>query len=98
MINGWIIGDFEPSILKTKDFEVAIKRYKAGTAEAEHKHKIAKEITIVISGNIMMGNVEYSDNQIIVIEPGELNRFQSLTDSVLAIIKMPSIIGDKYLQ
>ena len=27
---GWIIGDFEPSILKTKDFEVAVFNHSKG--------------------------------------------------------------------
>ena len=27
---GWVIGDFEPSILKTKDFEVAVLTHKQG--------------------------------------------------------------------
>ena len=26
--DGWIVGNFEPSILKTKDFEVAIVKVK----------------------------------------------------------------------
>jgi hypothetical protein len=28
MVGGWIIGNFDPSLLKTNDVEVAIKRYK----------------------------------------------------------------------
>ena len=27
-IRGWLIGNFEPSILKTKEIEVGIKHYK----------------------------------------------------------------------
>lgn len=97
MINGWCIGDFTPSIYKTKDFEMAVKRYKAGVIETAHKHKIAKEITIVVEGLIMMNNKEYGKNKIIIVEPGEINQFHSITDSVLVVIKTPSLIGDKYL-
>ena len=30
MIGGWFIGNFEPSLLKTNDCEVAVKRYNKG--------------------------------------------------------------------
>ena len=39
MIGGWFIGNFEPSLLKTNDVEVAVKKYKAGDAK---KHIIIK--------------------------------------------------------
>ena len=31
MINGWFVGNFEPTLLKTNDIEVAVKRYKKVT-------------------------------------------------------------------
>ena len=30
MIGGWFIGNFNPSLYKTNDVEVAVKSYKAG--------------------------------------------------------------------
>jgi len=50
MRQGWLIGDFEPSVLRTEGFEVAVKYYKAGDQEENHYHKTAREITVVISG------------------------------------------------
>lgn len=38
---GWFIGDFEPTILRTKDFEISVRHYKAGDEEQKHVHKIA---------------------------------------------------------
>ena len=32
MIGGWFIGNFEPSLLKTDNVEVAVKNYNAGDA------------------------------------------------------------------
>ena len=40
---GWFIGDFEPSLFKTTDFEIAIKSYQKGDTEKEHYHAIATE-------------------------------------------------------
>ena len=38
MKGGWFVGDFEPSLYKTKNAEVAIKTYKAGSIESSHYH------------------------------------------------------------
>ena len=49
---GWVVGNFEPSLLKTDDFEVAVKYYKAGDYEEKHYHKVATEITIISEGSV----------------------------------------------
>ena len=71
MINGWFVGNFEPTLLKTNDVEVAVKKYKKGDYEDKHYHKIAMEITVVIKGRVKMNGIEYKENDIIVIEPFE---------------------------
>ena len=58
-IRGWFIGNFEPSLFNTKDFEVGIKKYKKGTKEKAHYHKLAKEFTVVINGIIKMNNKKF---------------------------------------
>jgi mannose-6-phosphate isomerase-like protein (cupin superfamily) len=93
---GWFVGDFDPSILKTKDFEVAIKEYKAGDYEKMHVHKIATEYTIIVSGTVSMNNILYKKGSIIEIEPGEYTDFESLTDSITVVVKTPCVKGDKY--
>lgn len=50
MTKGWFIGNFNPSLLKTNDVEVAVKSYKKGDYEGRHYHKIATEFTCIISG------------------------------------------------
>lgn len=96
-IKGWIIGDFEPSLVKTKDFEISIKEYKLGDVENYHIHKIADEFTCVTSGKIKMNEKIYYKNDIIHIEKGESANFEALEDSITLVIKVPSVIGDKYL-
>ena len=59
MIKGWFIGNFEPSLCKTNDVEVAVKKYNKGDFEDKHYHKIATEYTLIISGRVRMNNKEY---------------------------------------
>jgi hypothetical protein len=95
-IKGWFIGDFKPTLLNTTDFEVAIKRYKAGDSEATHHHKVATEYTIIITGEVLMNNIKFKANDIIVLQPSEASDFQCLTDVVTVVVKTPSVKGDKY--
>ena len=50
MVRGWFVGDFEPTAYRTSEVEVAIKHYVAGDAEERHVHKVATELTAVVSG------------------------------------------------
>jgi len=97
MVRGWFIGDFEPSVIKTSGFEAAVQKYPAGSVESEHYHKEAIEVTVVVSGKCKMNGHRYVAGDIIVIEPGESNIFEAETDVVTAVIKTPSVRGDKYL-
>jgi mannose-6-phosphate isomerase-like protein (cupin superfamily) len=97
MNKGWFVGDFVPSIIRTKDFEVAVKNYSAGDVEDIHVHKIAQEVTVVVKGSIQMNDKAYFEGDIILIEPGEFTKFKSITDSTTVVVKTPSIVGDKYI-
>lgn len=96
MIRGWFVGHFSPTALKTNDCEVAIKRYKAGDKESSHTHKIATEITFIISGKVLMNNREFIDGDIIVLHPEEPADFLVINDTITTVVKLPSVSGDKY--
>lgn len=97
MKGGWFVGDFLPTCLSAKDYEVACKFYKGGDIEEAHVHKIATEITVIASGVVKMNNVEYKSGDIIVLEPGDATDFQVMEDTITVVVKVPSIAGDKYL-
>ena len=97
MFKGWIVGNFEPSLYKTNDFEVAVKKYKAGDKDEKQYHKVATEITVVVSGMVLMNGVIYNSGDIITIEPGEATDFEALSDSVTTVIKVPCVKDDKYI-
>ena len=97
MKKGWFIGNFEPSLLKTNDVEVAVKKYYRGDYEGAHYHKLAREFTVIISGRVRMFGQEFSEGDIIVVDPGDVTDFTALTDTVNVVVKVPGANNDKYL-
>jgi len=97
-VKGWFVGNFKPSLYITENVEVAVKNYKKGDYEDFHYHKIATEITCIIKGTVRMNGVEYTEGDVIVIEPNEGTDFESLTDdTVNVVVKIPGAKNDKYI-
>ena len=96
MTGGWFVGSFQPTALHTEACEVAVKKHKAGDKDEAHYHKIATEVTLVLSGRVRMAGAEYVENDIIVLEPGDASSFEALTDAVLIVVKEPSARDDKF--
>ena len=96
MVRGWFVGDFEPTVFATDQAEAGVKSYRAGEREAAHYHKVATEITVIVSGEVEMNGVRYATGDIICIEPGEATDFLAITDAQTAVIKVPCVKGDKY--
>ena len=97
MDRGWFVGAFEPSALVTDACEVALKSYKAGDRDAKHFHKIATEVTLIVSGRILMLGCEFGPGDIVVVEPGEAVDFFAITDAVNVVVKVPGALDDKYI-
>lgn len=94
---GWIVGNFNPSLIKTNDFEIGIKRYKKGDIEPSHYHKEAIEYTIIIEGLVKMNDNIYKKDDIIQVNKFESILFECLEDCVTVVIKTPSVLNDKYI-
>ncbi|HEX8544766.1 MAG TPA: cupin domain-containing protein [Pseudomonas sp.] len=97
MVKGWFVGGFLPTALNTDSCEVGIKNYKGGEKEAAHYHKIATEITVLLSGSVIMRDQVWNAGDIIVLEPGDVTAFQALTDAVTVVVKVPGALNDKYV-
>ena len=95
---GWIVGDFLPALVSSKEIEVAVKYFHAGETEPTHKQIIATEITVVVNGKIRLGGICYESGDIIRINPGIFADFEAITDSALVCIKYPSLPNDKVLE
>ena len=83
--------------MHSRDFEIAVKWFKAGEKEPLHKQIVATEITVVIEGEIRLGDKIFVQGDLITIPPGEFAAFESITDSVLVCVKTPSLPDDKVL-
>jgi hypothetical protein len=94
---GWFIGNFSPTLIKTNEVEVGIKKYKAGDYEPAHHHKVAIEVTVILSGEVEMNGVKYVSDDIIVIDSNESTDFRCLTDVVTVVVKYPGANNDKYV-
>ncbi len=94
---GWIVGDFEPAIIRSTDIEVGIKSYRAGDREEKHEHRVVREWTFVVSGCVQMNATRVSKGEFVEVQPGVAADFLALEDSITLVIKAPSIPHDKYL-
>jgi quercetin dioxygenase-like cupin family protein len=93
---GWMVGDFEPSIIRTPHCEFMVRYYKAGDTETMHVHKVASEITVCVSGKFIMAGIPLGPGDIIHLDPGDPADFTCIEDGATAVLKMPSVMGDKY--
>ena len=96
MMKGWFVGDFLPVAVRTSACEVAVKIYRSGDFEDAHYHRIATEVTAIISGEARMFERVWRAGDIITIEPGEATAFLALTDVTTVVVKLPSAPDDKH--
>jgi len=96
MFRGWFIGDFEPSVLRTKDFEVAILTHHKGEVWPKHYHKEAIEINVLLEGSMSIGGEELRAGDIFVFEKNEIADPVFHENCKIVCVKTPSVIGDKY--
>ena len=93
---GWIIGNFDPAIIKTTELEIGILDLKAGDKGDFHWHEHHTETNIILSGAAKIGNQLYSEGDIFIFEPFEKSNVEYTKDTKLLVIKNPAIKGDKY--
>lgn len=98
--NGWFLGNFNPSVLQTENFEVSYMKHYEGQKWPRHYHLIACEINVLMKGRMIIHLNDHSVNlnpgDIFKINPGEIVKPEFLEDCELIVIKIPSVIGDKY--
>ena len=93
---GWLMGDFEPSLIRTKDFEVGILTHTKGEVWPKHYHKLADEYNVLVKGKMTVNGIELNTGDVFIIEKNEVSEPKFLEDCTVLVIKIPSIIGDKY--
>jgi hypothetical protein len=96
MWKGWFIGNFEPTVFRTKDFEIGILKHKKDEKWAKHYHAIATEYNVLISGKMFISGQVIDAGTIFIFEPNEVADPVFLEDCMVICVKVPSIPGDKY--
>jgi len=91
---GWFVGNFEPTIFSTKDFEVGVLFHKKGTLAAHYHTSI--ELNYLISGEMTIHGKKLMPGDIFIIEPYEVVDPVIVKDCTLVVVKTPSMPGDKY--
>lgn len=94
---GWFIGNFEPSILKTKDFEIGIIKHTKGEKWPKHYHAKADEFNVLLNGRMIINQKELNSGDIFVIQKMEIADPAFIEDCEILVIKIPSVPGDKYV-
>ena len=94
---GWLIGDFEPNVIKTGQFEFSVKKYEIGDEEARHYHAVAQEISVIVNGKFEMNDKILEEGDITLLEPGKEAKFKCLEAGYTAVIKIPSVKDDKFI-
>ena len=97
MWRGWFIGDFEPSVLRTKSFEVGVLEHKAGEQWPAHYHPEGTEYNVLLEGSMNVCNTELSAGDVFVIEPGEVADPTFYQDCKILCVKIPSNPNDKII-
>lgn len=95
MQGGWFVGDFEPSVFRTKEFEVGFKRFKQGEYVKPHVHKLTQEINLMVRGTMAINGRVMGPGDIFILEAGETVFPTYLTDCEIVIARQPSIPSDK---
>lgn len=96
-IGGWLVGDFSPAMVSSKNFEFAVKYFRRGDIEPKHFQVVSRELSVVVHGSCSIGGRTLEAGDALLIEPGEVAGFEALTDCAIAVVKWPSVPGDKVL-
>jgi hypothetical protein len=90
MKGGWFIGNFEPSVYKTDQFEVSYKTHYKGEKWDFHYHTQVTEINYLVKGQMVIQNTPLNAGDIFVLEPYEIADPEFITDCELVVVKTPS--------
>jgi len=92
---GWCIGDFSPSVFRTKLFELGLLLHKKGEKWPAHIHRHMTEYNYILSGSVLLSNIPFNTGDSFVFKRKHPAIPEFLTDCLIACIKTPSVPGDK---
>lgn len=93
---GWFIGNFEPSLLKTDQFEVGLLTHAQGELWPKHYHAEHTEYNLLVKGKMNICGELINTGELFVLEPNEIADPEFLEDCIVLCVKQPSVPGDKH--
>ena len=96
-IRGWIIGNFEPCLYKTNDYELGILTHEKNEQWGFHYHKELDEINFLVEGNMLLNGISIKKGQVFVIPRNQIACPKFLETCKIICVKIPSKPGDKYI-
>lgn len=97
-LNGWIIGNFEPSILKNSGVELAVMNKQKGVGIHDfHYHEKCIEINVLIEGKMKINNKIIEKNDIFVFHPNVPSIYEYLEDCIFVVFKNKPSNNDKII-
>ena len=97
MVNGWIVGGFEPSMYNNPHVEVAHQSHSRGRVGESHTHHHSTELTYIVSGRLIASGKMLFAGDMFEYAPYEVSNVRFLEDTDLVVIKWPSVPNDKHL-
>jgi hypothetical protein len=94
-MRGWLIGNFEPSIVKTPDYEIGLLTHGKGEQWGFHYHQSSIEFNILLSGHFLLNNIPISAGTVFIINKNVIACPKFLEQCKILCIKIPSVPGDK---
>ena len=95
-VRGWFIGNFEPSLLKTDQFEVGLLTHTKGEKHPNHYHSQVTEYNVLVKGKMLICGEVIEPGDVFVLHPNEIADPVFLEDCTVLCVKQPSIPGDKH--
>lgn len=92
---GYYIGNFLPSIIRTKQFEVAYKVHKKGSYWPRHIQKHAIEVNLVTKGRLSLNGLIFKRGDLILVPSNFPIKPRFLTNVEVVVVKVPSLPHDK---
>jgi hypothetical protein len=94
---GWLIGDFQPSIKQTNEFEIGILKHTKNEKWGFHYHQKSIEFNLLIQGKMIINEKSIEEKDFFVFYPNDISCPLFLEDCIILCIKIPSHPNDKYL-
>ena len=98
-LKDWVVEKSHGTIARQNISSVSLKDIREGghAAVANILESQVQGNTVIINGKALMNGKILTGGDVLHLEPGDSSDFECLEDCDIAVVKSPSIIGDKYL-